>query len=270
MTVKACAKMAAIALALSLSTIAAADSILVINSASTASEPEVSADITAQLPQTCGTQHQYTVVGTPPTDLTGYAQIWDIRYDDEDALLPATQERYRDYLEAGGRMFLMGENSGFAPRNDSLLTLIDMLGGGSLHFYPMGDEAQTITPPFDTGGLNSLAFVAAGGTTTAGTGVFATSNSNGGTAVAWAIGSLNQAPKGSLTVVFDVNFMLSNASLAEQQLFRNLCQFVSTGGNNPPEVTSGVHPVPVNTPIGLLAAISMLGLAAWRRAPRAS
>src|SRR3546814_14560551 len=69
----------------------------------------------------------YTV--TTVADGTGslvYDQVWDVRISP--ALSVAEQSNYLDYMQASGSLFLLGEHSGFAARNQSV---IDEIGRAS-------------------------------------------------------------------------------------------------------------------------------------------
>src|SRR3546814_5011447 len=62
----------------------------------------------------------YTV--TTVADGTGslvYDQVWDVRISP--ALSVAEQSNYLDYMQASGSLFLLGEHSGFAARNQSVI-----------------------------------------------------------------------------------------------------------------------------------------------------
>ncbi|MBP7252815.1 MAG: hypothetical protein KBA75_04950, partial [Alphaproteobacteria bacterium] len=72
-----------------------------------------------------------TAVTVLPGSLSPYGQVWDNRAST--ALNSGERSQYLSYLQTGGTMFLMGENSGFgASRNSSILTLLSDVGGGSL------------------------------------------------------------------------------------------------------------------------------------------
>ena len=204
-----------------------AGNILIINGLSTTSEVGTTNSITTQL----NTLHTavgnvVTVVDTVPVSFAGFQQIWDIRFSNSGAITAGTITNYVNYLAGGGGMFVMGENSGFATRNNSVLAFITAAGGGSLTFTTPGD-AQVVQAPF-TGpnAVTNINYQAAGGVTTFGSGQWISSNANGGTGVAFGVGSLSNASRGALTAIFDVNFMQGNASLAEVNLTKNLIGFV--------------------------------------------
>lgn len=226
---------------------AQAANVLIVNGSSTTSEVGTTSDITTNLQAVCN-DHTYTVNDTPPASLAAYDQIWDLRFSNAGALTGPEQAAYLAFLQSGKRMFVMGENSSFTARNNSVQAFVASAGGGTLSFVTPGDT-QTVNAPFTAGGLSSITFNAAGGVVTPGAGAFATNNGTGGTAVAWGTGTLSNAPAGILTVVYDVNFMQPSAAPGNQQFLRNLCSYVTTGGET-------VAPTPV--PVGGLGVVALL------------
>jgi hypothetical protein len=162
-------------------------------------------------------------VGIPAGDLSGYAQIWDIRYTNATPLTAGDITSYTTYLAAGRTLVVIGENTAFATRNNSIVTLISDLGGGSIT-VTTPNNAQTVQSPF-TGpaSITSITFLAAGGTTNAGTGTFITKDvTNNGAAIYYARGTLTGAPAGRLMVVFDINFLESSADATSHSLIGNM------------------------------------------------
>lgn len=206
-----------------------AGNILIINGSSTTSETGTTSSITTQL----STLHTaagnvVTVVDGVPASFAGYAQVWDIRFSNSGALGASTITDYVSYLASGGGMFVMGENSGFATRNSSVLGLITAAGGGSLTFTSPNDT-QTVYSPF-TGpnAVTTINYLASGGVTSFGTGQWITAQAGGtaGTGVAFGVGTLGNASKGALTAIFDVNFMQTDANAGSVALTKNLIGFV--------------------------------------------
>ena len=238
-----------------------AGNILIINGSSTTSEPGTTTSITTQLSTLhAAVGNVVTVVDGVPVNFTGFQQIWDIRFSNSSPITAGTITNYVNYLAGGGGMFVMGENSGFTTRNNSVLALISAAGGGSLTFTSPGD-AQVVQSPF-TGPnpVTNITYQAAGGVTTFGSGQWISSNANGGTGVAFGVGSLSNATKGALTAIFDVNFMQTTASTAEVNLTKNLIGFV---GNQ-------VAPVPEPATWGMmLVGFGVVG-ATMRRRKRTS
>lgn len=236
---------------------AVADNVLLINGSGRTPSPSTTTGTTNNWLTTCGAGHTVTVADTPPASLAGYQQVWDLRFANQSPLTTADQAAYLAYLQSGGRMFVMGENSNLGARNATVIDFIDTAGGGALTFVEPGN-AQTVTGvPFTDGGLSTIVWWAAGGTTTPGSGVFAASNANGGSAIVWRTGTLANAPTGTLAVVFDVSFMEPPSRTPnEDQFFRNLCAFGSMRGGG------AAVAVPANSPWALWSLACALGLAA--------
>jgi len=175
----------------------------------------------------------YTVTdvttGVVPADLTGQQQVWDIRC--QTALSPTEITTYTAYLASGGSLFLMGENTGYAPARDaSLISYISTMGGGSLTLTAT-NNSQTAQSPF-TGptSVTTVSFRAIAGTTTAGTGSFITRDSNGfGGAIVFPPGSMSAAPTGTLMIVWDVNFLDNdiNHTAGETAITQNMIAFLA-------------------------------------------
>lgn len=218
-----------------------AGNILIINGSSATSEPGTTSSITTQLSTLhVAAGNTVTVVDAVPGSFAGYNQVWDIRFSNSSPITAGVQTQYLGYLSGGGGMFVMGENSGFATRNTSVLALIDAAGGGTLGFTtPL--STQTVLAPFT--GPNAVAtitYLAPGGvgTNAPGTGDFITVDANGnGTGLAFSVGDLANAPAGALTAIFDVNFMQTNADANSQNLTKNLINFIDV--QVPPRVPDG-------------------------------
>ncbi|MDR1075300.1 MAG: hypothetical protein LBL59_03070 [Xanthomonadaceae bacterium] len=205
-----------------------AGNVLVVNGGADTFEPETTVDITRNLQVVCSGNNQYRVTSSVPSNLSAYQQIWDLRYDG--VITPEEHEQYLRFLRSGKRMFVMGENGGFQGRNNSVIDLIEAAGGGLMTFAKPGN-IQTIHAPFDEGGATLVSYRNVGGVVSPGTGAFISSGARGGTGVSWDTGTLEYAPRGLLTVMFDVNFMESKASVAESQILQNLCAYVDQGGD---------------------------------------
>ncbi len=86
-----------------------------------------------------------------PVVLADYCQIWDMRFDLGNNPTPtantidaATQQLYADFVAAGGRLYLNGENAGYESRNNGLTQLLTQLGTGAPFVNP-GSETGTNT-----------------------------------------------------------------------------------------------------------------------------
>ncbi|MCC5831130.1 MAG: PEP-CTERM sorting domain-containing protein [Phycisphaeraceae bacterium] len=258
----------ALAMALGPANESLAVNVAIINGASATTEVGTTASVTNQL-VTLHTAAGNTpvVLDTIPVDLSPYTQVWDVRFFNAAALSAADRAQYVNYLAAGGGMFVMGENSFFMTRNNSVLALIDEAGGGSLTFQASGNSTQTVLPPFDQPNpVTSFTYPAPGWVTSSGTGSFMTIDpiTGHGSGIAWSVGDLANAPLGALTVVFDVNFMQDNASAAEQAFTANLVRFVREQVDPDPDPDPSAIPEPATAGLALLA-MGGLGGAFLRR-----
>lgn len=244
--------------ALALVTPAMAGNILIINGASNSVELSTTNAITSNLSNVLiAAGNTASVVDGMPQSFAGYSQVWDLRFSNAGALTGGDTEQYLAYLQGGGGVFLMGENGNFMARNNSILGLIAAAGGGLLEFQGFVNGVQSVHAPFNGSNptaVDTVVYAAAGGVNSAGSGTFITSADGVGTGVAFGVNTLSNASAGSLTTIFDVNFMQGTFDQpASQNLLINLAQFVAD------EVEP---PVDVPEPAGL--AIFGLGLACLR------
>jgi hypothetical protein len=147
-----------------------------------------------------------------PADMLQYAHAWDIGYASPYVGNPYSNPTslLTSYLQAGGAMFILGENSAFGARDDTIEQFVYGLGGGlpttGTTYLPQ--FTQTVASEFlIANNSNSITWYNPGEFTSYGTGTPVTSG--GGyspVAVMWKTGSLSNAPKGAVVSVLDINF----------------------------------------------------------------
>lgn len=234
--------------------------ILIVNGADQTTETDTTSALTANLKalhEAAG--NTVTIVDGLLADISAYSQVWDVRFFNDAALDSVAQSTYSNYLGSGGGLFLMGENSGFMQRNNSILSLISLLGGGNVGYNDCYDGTQVVHAPFT--GPNAVAqvtYAASGCFNNSGSGQWITSRADGsiGSGIAYGVGSLSNAMAGALTTILDVNFMMNTYDLPNsQQLTKNLISFVG----QQVEPVDPTNPVPAPASILMLAA-GLLGL----------
>jgi len=210
-------------------TAAQAGPILIVNGMSTTSEVNTTTAVTNNLQALhLAVGNTVTVADSLPLSLAGYSQVWDVRFNT--GLDAGATSEYSAFLSAGGGLFLMGENASFMSRNNSILSLISGLGGGSIGFNSCYDGFEKVYAPFDgPNAVSNVNYAASGCFTGHGTGNWITSRNDGslGAGIAFGVGSLSGASKGALTTILDVNFMMNQFDLPNsQQLTKNLIGYV--------------------------------------------
>lgn len=81
-----------------------------------------------------------------PADISGYQQIYDLRYNT--AISTADGTKYYAFLQNRGFLYLTGEHSGFPHRNNSISNFISPLGGGTLTVSGSSLNQQTANATF--------------------------------------------------------------------------------------------------------------------------
>ena len=166
--------------------------------------------------------------------LNTYDQVWDIGANQ--AIPSADETKYISYLQNGGALFLMGENTGYgAIRNADITPLITTLGGGSTSISSDGTNNQTVSVNLqDPNSISTVSYPAAGFFQVSG-GVVGTSgecltydsNDNCG-AVAFSDGDLANASTGTLVSVLDINFMDTDSYSHLQPFTENIISYIAT------------------------------------------
>ncbi|MGA9626848.1 MAG: hypothetical protein WBL65_20035 [Bryobacteraceae bacterium] len=205
-----------------------------------------------------------TVVNTGvPASLTGYTQIYDVRYNNLPAFTSGEMAQYLAFLNAasGNTIFLMGENTSFNQRNGPINQFIALAGGGTIAVpASLSSASETVNPPF-TGpnSITTVKFAACGLVTSPGNGSFASQEAGGGCALFFDQNRLTNALTGALVVVYDVNFAYDAPLYGVNEIpFRkNMEAFASSPPVGPP-VTSAV---PALTTWGqILLALALCGI----------
>ena len=161
-----------------------------------------------------------TSYSSVPNDLSMYDHIWDI--DVSQPNISANTAKYTTYLQQGGGLFLLGENTAFAPvRDTNIANFITTLGGGSVTFdtsfpSPNPGTCSVETEFLIANNTNTIIFGACGRFSSIGTGTTITRMSapvgnypigTPNNVVIWKTGNLSLAPKGAIVVALDINFI---------------------------------------------------------------
>lgn len=225
---------------------------LIVHDGTPGIEADALGNLTAKL--TAATFTVTPSVGVPGGSLATYQQVWDIRFNNTTPLTAGDMTAYSTYLQGGGSLFLMGENAGFATRNNTIVQFVQQVGGGSLVMQTPGNT-EIVNSPFT--GPNALSggtitFLAADGSPTYGTGTWVARDPAAiAAAIVWPPGTLAGALTGSLITIFDVNFMQAGADANSQAFLANLVAYLAAPG------PVGPRPVPSLSAWALVA----LGLA---------
>ena len=146
-------------------------------------------------------------------NLFDYAHLWDIGYASPYTTNPNDPTtRLYQYLQYGGAMFILGENSNFGARDNAIDDFITNLGGGSVvrstTDYSRSTQNTTVNPQFLLANSNNTVTFARPGTfTSIGNGTAMTSAfvDSEYVAVMWETGSLGGANAGAIISMLDVN-----------------------------------------------------------------
>jgi hypothetical protein len=154
------------------------------------------------------------------TDISVYSQLWDLGYASPYTSNPNNPTAVLlQYLQSGGAMFILGENSAFQPRDNSIGQFIETAGGGGDIVEGTTDfdfsRTLTIKNQFLVTNSNSqVAFARPGVFTNFGNGnpmttqPFPVTGELHYPAVMWQAGTLTAAPNGSIMSILDLNFIV--------------------------------------------------------------
>jgi len=176
--------------------VAQADSVLVIHQNYGGAQSNIGSQLTSE-----GHTVTYSTSTTLPS-ITGYAQIWDVRYEYGYSASEVTA--LSNFVQNGGFLMMNGENSGFATRNNAIASVVSAAGGGTLTFGSGSNSYTVINSTFtnDTGTVTG----AAGSSLTNSQGqyVFKTSSGVIG-AMIWQSADLGSGYSGAVFVTADIN-----------------------------------------------------------------
>jgi hypothetical protein len=183
---------------------ARADSILVLNSG-----VQGNVGVVQAISDLANLGHSVTTGGTL-ADYSSFDQVWDLRYNANFVLDDLAA--FSNYLAAGGRLYLAGENPSFdLQRNLSLRGLLFALGAGDVAY---SSEAASNTQTFTAAGallntpntFSSIAYLGARGVASGGTGFLVTESLAGaGSMVAWDFGDIAGAPDARMIALWDID-----------------------------------------------------------------
>ena len=198
--------------ALSLSTAAMADDVLIVGEYGDAGD-----NIKAEL-EAAG--HTVGKVTSLPADISSIDQIWDLRINS--AISTDDQSAYDTFLQNSGYLYLAGENTHFATRNNSISSFTSTLGGGTITVGGSPSNAQDGNDSYFTD-TTTVDFIAAAGITNdGGTGRVLAADSNGNpTAMMWIgnAGDFSSEYNGTVVVIADINWTQSSYYDANNQVF---------------------------------------------------
>ena len=169
--------------------------------------------------------HTVTITNSAPTDLTGYQQVWDLRY--ATALTSSETTLYQTFITNGGFAYFVTENPGCCmDRNNSVAALVTALGGGSTQIGPgwAGNVETNMNTTYMTSGITvNYAAVAA---IVNSQGIPLISDSSGAVSgMSWIgrAGALSSGVTGTIVTVADINWLdstrmvIGSSATTEQQ-----------------------------------------------------
>ncbi len=190
---------------MSLATVASADNILFINGSEGSHPWSIQANN-----DLINLGHNVTTLTNPPGSYAGYDQVWDFRYNTNMTNQDATD--MGAFLQSGGRMLVLAENSGFeGSRNQSLKNWVNQVGGGVIGNFVNGcfagtenvtNAGQVVMQP---NAFNQIAYNCSTTYNTSGTGFLVSSGPNGdGSIIGWNFGDIAGSPNARMLFVADI------------------------------------------------------------------
>jgi hypothetical protein len=151
--------------------------------------------------------HTVTYLANTPANLSGYNQVWDLRYNNY-AMTAAEKSAYTTLLQNNGFLYFAGENSAFATRNNDIGSFVTSLGGGTITVSGSAANGQTGSNVYFSNG-ETATYIAAASITKTGSGRVLTADSSGNaTAMMWVgnAGDFAAQYNGTVIVVADINW----------------------------------------------------------------
>jgi hypothetical protein len=151
--------------------------------------------------------HTVTYLANTPANLSGYNQVWDLRYNNY-AMTAAEKSAYTTLLQNNGFLYFAGENSSFATRNNDIGSFVTSLGGGTITVSGSAANGQTGSNVYFSNG-ETATYIAAASITKTGSGRVLTADSSGkATAMMWVgnAGDFAAQYNGTVIVVADINW----------------------------------------------------------------
>lgn len=152
------------------------------------------------------------------TDLTVYSQLWDLGYATPYTTNPYNPtNKLRTYIQSGGALFILGENSAFQPRDNQIGIFVEACGGGIDITEGTEDFNYQRTLTLDSrfrlaNNSSQVTFARPGVFVNYGNGIpmtgsFPLTVELHYPAVMWSVGTLSICPIGSIISVLDLNFI---------------------------------------------------------------
>lgn len=180
-----------------------ADNVLVVHQSYNGTQTNIGARLTAA-------GHNVTYTTTEPADLSGYQQVWDVRYSV--AITGTLASKYDTFIKNNGYLYLTAENPGCcAVRNDSVAAFINNAGGGTTTIGgSAGSTSNTlgvVNTNYMTSGITINFAAGSNIVNSQGTWLFKDSGGKiGGMMWVGNAGNLGTGYNGTILVVSDINW----------------------------------------------------------------